>query len=159
MDTAYIKKYYLSTPNFQISNPNPEWKKKKGYRWDRGDCAIRALANAADVSWLEAFDYLIGHARAEYNVPNDKGGFRRYLCEGGGKWTAVKAEKRKKRMTVLDFAKSHPKGRYAVQIASRRMELRRKGSRRIHRHEGIFPRKQVRKVCNIKNCLYLCRTF
>ena len=118
MDTAYIKKYYLSTPNFQISNPNPEWKKKKGYRWDRGDCAIRALANAADVSWLEAFDYLIGHARAEYNVPNDKGGFRRYLCEGGGKWTAVKAEKRKKRMTVLDFAKSHPKGRYAVQIAS-----------------------------------------
>ena len=45
-------------------------------------------------------------------------GFRRWLIEGGGIWHACKAVKGKKRITVLDFAKSHPKGRFVIQIAN-----------------------------------------
>jgi hypothetical protein len=67
---------------------------------------------------VDAFDYLTAKARAEFNVPNDGPGFRRWLIEGGAEWNHCKAEKGKKRMTVLDFAKAHPTGRYVVSIAN-----------------------------------------
>ena len=118
MDTKKFEKYYQSTEHFRIENPNPRWKEKRGFRWDTGDCCIRALANAIGCTWLEAFDYLTAKARAEYSVLNDMHGFRRWLIEGGGIWYAYKAEKGKKRITVLDFAKSHPKGRFVIKIAN-----------------------------------------
>ena len=118
METNKFMKYYSATPHFQIVNPNPRWKEKKGFTWDTGDCCIRALANAIGCSWLEAYDYLSAKARAEYSVPNDGRGFRRWLIEGGGVWTACKAVAGKKRMTVLSFAEQHPTGRYVVTIAN-----------------------------------------
>ena len=111
-----FEKYYQAGPHFRIENPNPAWAKKRGITWDRGDCAIRALANATGCTWLDAFDYLTAKARAEYNVVNDNGGFRRWLIEGGAVWTGCKAEKGKDRITVEDFAKKHPHGRYVIQI-------------------------------------------
>lgn len=118
MDTKRFQKYYQSGPNFRIENPNPCWAEKRGFKWDRGDCVIRALANAISCSWLEAFDYLTAKARRDFNVPNDKGGSRKWYIEGGAVWTPCKAEKGKKRMTVEQFAKMHPTGRYVVMIAS-----------------------------------------
>lgn len=118
MNTKTILKYYSTTPNFRIENPNPTWKTKRGIRWNKPDCSVRSLANAMSISWIDAFDYLVAKARRDFTVPNDADGFRKWLPEEGGKWTACKAEKGKDRMTVLEFAKRHPEGRYIIQVAS-----------------------------------------
>ena len=118
MDTETFKKYYQSGPHFRIENPNPAWALKRGIVWDRSDCTVRALANSISCSWVDAFDYLVAKARRDYNVPNDGPGFRNWLVESGAEWHHCKAEKGKKRMTVLEFAESHPKGQYVVSIAN-----------------------------------------
>lgn len=46
MDDRTFKAYYQHTEHFEISNPNPAWKAKRGFRWDRPDCVVRAVANA-----------------------------------------------------------------------------------------------------------------
>ena len=118
MDTKRFQKYYQSGPHFRIENPNPAWALKRGMVWDRGDCAIRALANAISCLWVESFDYLTAKARRDFNVPNDGPGFRNWLVEGGAVWNACKAVKGKKRMTALQFAETHPKGRFVLQVAN-----------------------------------------
>ena len=118
MDTKRFQKYYQSGPHFRIENPNPCWAEKRGFKWDRGDCAIRALANAISCSWVESFDYLTAKARRDFNVPNDGPGFRRWLIEGGAVWTHCPAVTGKKRMTVKQFAETHPSGRYVITVAS-----------------------------------------
>ena len=118
MDDKKFTKYYKSGPHFRIENPNPRWAEKRGFKWDTADCAIRALANSNSCSWLDAYDYLSKKARAEYSVPNDGPGFRRWLKDGGAAWTHCPAVKGKPRMTVEQFAKTHPTGRYVVTIAS-----------------------------------------
>lgn len=118
MDDKRFKKYYASGLHFRIENPNPVWKEKKGFVWDRGDCVIRAVANVLSISWLRSFDYLTAKARAEYNVPNDGRGLRRWLVQDGATWEPYKAVKGKKRMTVMQFAETHPTGRYIISIAN-----------------------------------------
>lgn len=118
MDTERFQKYYQSGPHFRIENSNPRWALKRGMVWDTADCTVRALANAISCLWVDAFDYLTTKARADYSVPNDGPGFRKWLIEGGAVWNHCKAVKGKKRMTVLQFAETHPKGRYVVTIAS-----------------------------------------
>lgn len=118
MNDAKFNKYYKSGEHFRLENPNPDWAKKRGFRWDRGDCVIRALANAVSCTWVEAFDFLVERARRDFNVPTDGPGFRHWLVENGAKWTHCKAEKGKKRMTVLQFAETHPTGRFIVSVAN-----------------------------------------
>lgn len=118
MDTKRFQKYYQSGPHFRIENPNPCWAAKRGFKWDRADCAIRALANAISCSWVESFDYLTAKARRDFNVCNDFAGFRKWIVEGGAVWTPCKAVKGKSRMTVCEFAETHPNGRYVIQVAS-----------------------------------------
>ena len=118
MDTERFQKYYQSGPHFRIENPNPAWALKRGMVWDRGDCVIRALANAISCLWVESFDYLTAKARRDFNVPNDGPGFRRWIVEDGAVWTHCPAVKGKKRMTVKEFAETHPKGRYVISIAN-----------------------------------------
>ena len=118
MDKAKFAKYFQSGGNFWLTNPNPRAQGRRAIVWDTGDCCIRALANAVSCSWLDAYDYLSTRARRDFSVPNDSKGFRKWLIEGGGKWTYCPAVKGKTRMTVLDFAKAHPIGRYVVKIAN-----------------------------------------
>lgn len=118
MNDVRFNKFYKSGPHFRIENQNPEWEKKRGFVWDRGDCVIRALANAISCSWVESFDYLTDKARRDFNVPNDGPGFRRWIQEDGAVWTHCKVEKGKKRMTALQFAETHPTGRYVLSVAN-----------------------------------------
>lgn len=118
METKRFNKYYKSNPHFRIENPNPEWAKKRGMTWDRGDCTVRALANSTGLSWVEAYDYMSERGRRDFCMPNDFTFMRGWLEEDGAKWTAVKAVKGKKRQTVLGFAETHPKGRYIIRIAN-----------------------------------------
>lgn len=118
MDTERFNKYYRSTEHFRIENPNPCRANKRGLTWDRSDCVIRALANSTACTWLEAFDFLVAKARRDYNNPSDGPGMRKWIVENGAVWTHCKTERGKKRMTVLDFAETHPQGRYLISIAS-----------------------------------------
>lgn len=117
MKTAVFNKYYSNTQNFKYTNPNPTAAKKRTMKWDKGDCVIRALALSTSISWLDAYDYLSERGRRDYATPNDSLLSKKWFVEGGGVWTACKAEKGKKRMTGLDFAKSHPDGRYILCMA------------------------------------------
>lgn len=118
MNTETLLKYYAPNNIFRIANPNPAAAGKRGVRWDRDDCAIRALCNSTGCSWLESFDWLTARARRDYNVLNDAGGVRKWLTEAGCPWTPCKAVKGHKRMTCLDFANNHPKGRYFLRVAN-----------------------------------------
>lgn len=118
METKRFVKYYQSNPHFRIENPNPRWEKQRGMIWKTGDCCVRALANAIGCSWLDAFDYLTAKARRDYAVVNDGVFFRNWLIEDGAIWHHCKAEKGKKRMTVLEFAEQHPVGRYVLKVAN-----------------------------------------
>lgn len=117
MDAQTFERCYKSGPHFRIENPNPRWALKRGFKWDVADCTVRALANAISCTWLESFDFLTAKARADYSLPEDGPGFRKWLIEGGAKWTHCPAVKGKKRMTVLEFAETHPAGRFVVTVA------------------------------------------
>lgn len=118
METKRFQKYYQSGEHFRLENPHPAWKAKRGWRWDRQDCVIRALANAMTIEWVEAYDYLVKKGRKDLYTPTDAYGFRKWIQEDGGSWVACPARAGKKRMTVLQFAETHPEGRYVVYIAS-----------------------------------------
>ena len=118
MNNERFLKYYASTPTFRISNPNPRAASKRGFVWDCGDCAIRALANAISCNWLDSFDYLNARARRDYNVCNDAVAFRGWVVESGAVWNHCKAVKGQKRMTVKEFAETHKTGRYVIDVAN-----------------------------------------
>lgn len=117
MNTTTFNKLYSSNEYFTYYNANPEGASKRTFKWDRCDCSIRALAKAANIDWVDAFDFLSSKARRDFNVVNDFGGCRKWYVESGAKWCAVKAEKGKSRMTIKDFALTHKDGRYIVQVA------------------------------------------
>lgn len=118
MNNERFMKYYAPTAHFAHTNPNPRWAQQKGMIWNTGDCAIRALALSTDVEWIKAYDFLVAKGRRDFSTPNDMGFMRQWYVEGGAKWTACKTEKGKKRMTALQFAETHPQGRYIIQISN-----------------------------------------
>lgn len=108
--------YFKDTKYFCCRNNNPT--AKDGKQHDKGDCVIRALAMAADITWLEAFDNLTAEARKTYNVVNDKACYRAALLAYGFTKNTAKAVKGKKRMTIEELCKKHSKGRFFVEIAN-----------------------------------------
>lgn len=108
--------YYKDTPYFCQYNNNPSH--KDGKRYDKGDCVIRAFAMAADITWLEAFDLLVGNARKTYNVLNDKTNYEKVFKDFGFERKSVKVVAGMKRMTLEDFCKKHKKGHFIVSVAN-----------------------------------------
>lgn len=102
-------------PYFEHTQPNPTETK---YTSTKGDCVIRAFANATDKTWLEAFDLLTAEARATYDVPNGKSCYEGLFKKLGYKQSSFPAIKGKKRMTVERFCKEHPKGRYMISLSN-----------------------------------------
>lgn len=108
--------YYKPTKYFKIFQPNPSEKTEKS---TKGDCVIRAFAIAADLTWLQAFDYLCGYARETYGTPSCHTTYEPAFERFGFRPCHLKAVKAgKKRMTTEDFCKSHPKGRYILRLAN-----------------------------------------
>lgn len=107
--------YYVPTDYFRPTQPNPT---EKNDRSTKGDCAIRALANGAGITWLQAFDLLTTEARLTFNVPSDIICFRGALAHLGYNEVVTNAKKGKKRLTVEEFAKKHKHGRYILQLAN-----------------------------------------
>ncbi len=94
---------------------------KKDIRNKFGDCTIRALTKALDLTWLEVFDLVTPICR-EYQTPNifnlpckiEQEAMRRL----GFEYTGISNKKGTKRPTVDSFAKEHKTGRYIVNVAN-----------------------------------------
>ena len=86
-----------------------------------GDCTIRALSKALNISWLEAFDLTIPICRREqlpniFYAPNKIR--NEFLAELGFRYVGVSNKKGSKRPTVASFARTHKVGTYIVSLAN-----------------------------------------
>lgn len=71
-----IKRIPSETPSFHFHNENPKNKRA-------GDCVIRALACATNMSWDDVFDNLCEKAKKKKLMPNDKKVYEAFLNEHG----------------------------------------------------------------------------
>ena len=108
------KDLYKNTDYFEFTQPNPT----EGKRCKKPDCVIRAFAIAANLSWQESYDILSALARENYDVPNSQNIYEKAFAQRGYKKISMKPIKGEKRKTAEDFAKSNPKGRYILGLAS-----------------------------------------
>lgn len=104
----------IETDYFKIMQPNPSEPQDKSVK---GDCVVRAFAIAGDLTWLEAYDLLAANARKTYNMPNDKHNYDTVFQEFGFKRMKMGLTANRKRTTVEQFCKTHPKGRYILRLA------------------------------------------
>ena len=86
-----------------------------------GDCTIRALSKALDISWLEAFDMMIPFCREE-QIPNIFNGTldvrKRVMDQLGFSYTGISNRKGSRRPTVDSFAKDHQTGTFILNVAN-----------------------------------------
>lgn len=93
---------------------------KKDLKDQYGDCTVRALSKALDVSWVEAFDLMVPLCREAQvtNIFNPPIKIRVPLMERlGFSYTGVSVRNGKSRPTVDEFAKTHKTGRYILNVA------------------------------------------
>ena len=94
---------------------------KKDLKDDYGDCVIRAICKAFDITWLEAFEMTLPICRECQMLPS------RILFADNVKVVEkhmklinhkVSNKRGTKRPTVKSFAKEHKTGRYILRIAN-----------------------------------------
>ncbi len=85
-----------------------------------GDCQVRALSKALNISWVEAFDLTIPICR-EMQTYTIFGGTceigKESLRRIGFTYSGISNKKGSKRPTVDSFAKDHPTGTYIAKVA------------------------------------------
>ena len=93
---------------------------KKDVKDKYGDCTIRALSKAFDISWIEAFDMTIPYCR-EYQTANlfdmDNKTVQEVMSRLGFEYHGISNKKGTKRPTVESFAKGHKDGTYLLSVA------------------------------------------
>jgi hypothetical protein len=88
-------------------NPNPKNK-------NTGDCAVRAISKAFDVSWDKAKTYLDAYSMDEAEVETSDIVWGRILSEHGFRMQSVYCESC--RCNLIDFCRNHPVGKYVVKL-------------------------------------------
>lgn len=86
-----------------------------------GDCQVRALSKALNISWLEAFDLTIPICRElqTYTIfACDLKKTKAAMDTLGFDYTGISNKKGSKRPTVEQFAKAHPKGTFILSVAN-----------------------------------------
>ena len=83
-----------------------------------GDCAVRALSKALGISWDKAYDILVEKGRELKDMPNGKGTMEAVLQDYGfTKDASAIPSKGQKRMTVKDYAMTHPHQTALLRVA------------------------------------------
>lgn len=92
---------------------------KKDLKDDYGDCSIRALCKALNVTWLEAFDKSIDFMREKQCVISGMplSLEKEFFKEFGFEYIGISNRKGSKRPTVNEFAVKHSKGVYILNVA------------------------------------------
>lgn len=92
--------------SFRQTNPNPLNK-------NTGDCTIRAIAIAEDMSWDEAFIRLCIQSLLMADMPSSNDVWGTYLAERGYKYHLV-SDAFPFGYTVRDFCHDHPTGTHVL---------------------------------------------
>ena len=97
---------------FEYFNPNPM------QRTDACDCVIRALCAVTVLSWFDVLDKCIEVSKETGCMYNSKASIP-YRCSKFNlkPMMVPRVKKGEKSMTVQDFCKSHPTGKYIIQTA------------------------------------------
>lgn len=86
-----------------------------------GDCTIRALSKALNVSWIEAFELTIPYCK-EYQCTNifdmPHNLEAEVMSKLGFKYYGISNKSGSKRPTVAGFAKTHNKGVFILNVAN-----------------------------------------
>lgn len=85
-----------------------------------GDCQVRALSKALNISWLEAFDLTIPICRRLQTYTIFDGNHEKTveaMQDLGFAYTGVSNKKGTKRPTVKSFAASHKSGTYILKVS------------------------------------------
>lgn len=94
---------------------------RKDLKDQYGDCTIRALSKALNVTWLEAFDLTIPICR-EAQVTSIFSAPAKIRCplmeKLGFQYTGISNRRGSKRPTVIEFAKAHPTGTFICNVAN-----------------------------------------
>ena len=96
---------------FEYFQPNP-------LNNTTNDCTIRAICAVTGLSWYEVFDKIVEEARKECMYPNDSAFMKQRLSLFGlEKRTIPRPKKGQKSLTVQQFCKEHPTGKYILSTA------------------------------------------
>ncbi len=82
-----------------------------------GDCVIRALTKAENLSWVDVFDELTPIARELQCVPNGKPCYEEFLKRRGYEYVGVSNKRGTKRPTVSSFTLAHRQGVFIARVA------------------------------------------
>lgn len=91
-------------------NPNPLHNRV-------GDCAVRAIAKALDISWDEAYVQIAIQGFIDKDMPNGNDVWGAFLIRKGFRRRAI-PETCSECYTIIDFCKDHPQGVYVVGTGS-----------------------------------------
>ena len=86
-----------------------------------GDCQIRALSKALNLTWVQAFDLTIPICRELQTYTffdSDFNKTKEAMKSLGFEYTGISNKKGSKRPTVQEFAKNHPEGTYVLSLAN-----------------------------------------
>lgn len=97
-------------------NPNPLNKRV-------GDCAIRAICAAENLSWYDAYDILTHYGRMFGNLPNANDVWGTFLKDEGYSRHIIE-DTCPDCYTVADFAHDHPKGTFILGTGSHVVTIR-----------------------------------
>ena len=93
-------------------NPNPRGHNKAS------DCTVRAVCAVTGLSWYEVFDRMVELARENCTIPNSNsiraGRMKLFNLK---KITIPKVKKGGRRLTVKDWCKQHPTGKYVLGVS------------------------------------------
>ena len=116
-DLMFIK--LTSDKHWREYNPNPKGK-------NIGDCTLRAYCAAFNISWEEAFDIASGIAKENASMIQyvaEKVLLEHFECKVSDEYNK-KTVKAKERITVAEFAETHPYGTYILHIRGHLVTLR-----------------------------------
>ena len=82
-----------------------------------GDCAIRAVSKALNVSWNVSLDILSYSAFKIKEPPTSCDNITEALKMYGFKWVPIKPKRGEKRPTVSQFAKEHSDSTYICRVS------------------------------------------
>lgn len=91
-----------------------------------GDCTVRALSKALDVTWIEAFDIMIPYCR-KYQIPNifftSLNLEKQIMQDLGFIYYGISNKRGSHRPTIEEFAKSHKEGVYIANVANHEVAI------------------------------------
>ena len=108
-----------SDKHWKEYNPNPKGK-------NIGDCTLRAYCAAFDISWEEAFDIASGIAKENASMIQyvaEKVLLEHFNCTVSDEYNK-KTVKAKDRITVAEYAETHPYGTYILKIRNHVVTLK-----------------------------------